>query len=241
MSDARMPSLQLKISRQEFEQLPRHPAYKYEYLGSIAYLSPWPRYYHAQLDLPSYAPETNSVGQATLRPVRLEDVEAMTPIFARAFTRLQPFGSLLEPQLLLESEQALRMAFAGVDGPIAVPASFVALDQGNILGAILITLLPGGSPTEWDSYHWNEPAPEDLGSSQQGQPHLTWIFVDSLAQGTGIGSQLLHASVRVLRDQGYKKLWTTFMMGNDSSSLWHWRNGFELLPHFTSKRKSKRT
>jgi GNAT superfamily N-acetyltransferase len=71
----------------------------------------------------------------------------------------------------------------------------------------------------------------------KGQPHLTWIFVRRFEQGAGIGTQLLQKAVRVLKKQGYRTLWTTFLIGNESSVIWHWRNGFELAPASFSKRR----
>ena len=127
------------------------------------------------------------------------------------------------------------------DGALVGPASFIAEVDNAIVGVILITLLPGGDATDWNSYHWDDIAPADLWEQHQGQPHLTWILVSRFAQGTGIGTRLLYEAVQVLRRQGYKTLWTTFLLGNDSSQLWHWRNGFELLPHGLSKRHLKMT
>ena len=38
-------------------------------------------------------------------------------------------------------------------------------------------------------------------------------------------------------DLGYTELVSSFILGNDSSMLWHWRNGFELLAYSGSRRK----
>jgi GNAT superfamily N-acetyltransferase len=236
MSDAWMPSLRIPMLQQDFDQLPRHPAYQYEYLGGAASLAPWPRYYHAQLDLAPLTADPLLQATAPLKPARPQDIEAMVPVFDRAFAHLQPFGSLLEEHRRLAAEQSLRLTFGGEDGPLIEPASLIAWEEEKIIGAILLTLLPGGLSTAWDSYHWLSPPPMDLWEVREGQPHLTWIFVDRVAQGTGIGTQLLHTAARVLRDNGYLSLWTTFMVGNESSLLWHWRNGFRLLPHAHSKR-----
>jgi GNAT superfamily N-acetyltransferase len=237
MSDQLMPSFQLKLSRDEFDRLPRHPAYKYELINGVTHLSPWPRYGHAQLDLGRFRPEQGEIGKADLRLVRAEDKDPLVPIFLAAFGRTQPYGSLSEEDRRRAGEAALERTFSGGDGPLAAAASFVALQDEVFAGAILITLLPGGDPTDWDCYHWEGDAPRNLWQERKGQPHLTWIFVRRFAQGHGVGTQLLNESVRVLEEQGYPTLWTTFMIGNDSSMLWHWRNGFELFPHMMSKRR----
>ena len=51
MCDEWMPTIKLPLTPDQFHQLPRNPAYKYEYLDSQTYLSPRPRHYHALLDL----------------------------------------------------------------------------------------------------------------------------------------------------------------------------------------------
>lgn len=240
MSDEWMPSLKLNLSREEFDRLPRHPAYKYQLIDGIAYLSPWPRYGHASLDLQRFQVEESDLGPVSLRAAAGDDIARLAPIFASGFARLQPFSSLSDEQRRQAAEQCLQRTFTGNDGVLVAPASFVAFEPGRLVGGILITLLPGEDPTEWDSYHWNESPPADLWINQQGQPHLTWIFVSPVHQGTGVGTLLLREAVRVLHAQGYRSLWTTFLVGNDSSMLWHWRNGFELLPGFLSKRRMRR-
>jgi hypothetical protein len=48
---------------------------------------------------------------------------------------------------------------------------------------------------------------------------------------------MLHEVIRRLQDHGFLRLFTTFTAGDDSSMLWHWRNGFRLLPYGGSRRK----
>ena len=240
MSDEWMPTLKMKLSRAEVDRLPRHPSYKYELIDGETWISPWPRFGHAQLRLPRFRPDPSDIAKATLRPVLANDIEALTPLFCSAFGHLQPYGSLDDEETHNAAEKSLQRTFAGNDGPLVEAASFVALDDDKIVGAILITLLPGGDPTDRDSIFWHETPPADLWAKGEGQPHLTWIFVSRWEQGTGVGTQLLQKAVRVLKKQGYKTLWTTFLIGNDSTLLWHWRNGFELLPHRMSKRRLRR-
>jgi L-amino acid N-acyltransferase YncA len=60
---------------------------------------------------------------------------------------------------------------------------------------------------------------------------LTWIFVSPWFQRHGVGMALLAECVERLRSLGYSELASTFLLGNESSTLWHWRAGFRLLPH----------
>ncbi len=53
----------------------------------------------------------------------------------------------------------------------------------------------------------------------------------------GIGSGLLAHASNSLVELGYTELLSSFILGNESSMLWHWRNGFELLPYSGSRRQ----
>ena len=60
-------------------------------------------------------------------------------------------------------------------------------------------------------------------------PHLTWIFVSPVDARQGVGTALLDVAVRALLRLEYTELASTFLLGNESSMLWHWRAGFKLL------------
>ena len=47
---------------------------------------------------------------------------------------------------------------------------------------------------------------------------------------------LLACAARGLIELGYTELLSSFILGNTSSMLWHWRNGFQLLPYSGSRR-----
>lgn len=241
MCDEWMPRLELPISFEHFQQLPRNAAYKYEYFKDRAWLNPRPRYYHALLDLELWAahPLEGVSPKARLRAVQPADWEELAPLFAAAFERQQPFCGLDDERALTAARKSLTYTRSGGDGPWIEPASFVATDgnTGPDVGAILVTLLPDSDPSGWHSYHWNEPPPPDALECRLGRPHLTWIFVSPFVAGQGVGTLLLGAAVRQLLALGYKQLASTFLIGNDSSMLWHWRNGFRLLAYPGSWRR----
>ena len=187
------------------------------------------------LDLaPMAADEVQGV---ELRPVRLDDWPKLVDLFAVSFIRTQPFGGLDEATMRLAAEKCLTRTHSGGDGPWIERASFAAQEEGKLCGAILVTLLPERDPCEWGSYQWLEPPPPDCIERRLGRPHLTWIFVAPNYAGEGVGTLLLAAAVRELLALGYRELLSTFMLGNDASTLWHWRNGFRLLAHPGSKRR----
>ena len=199
MCDEWMPTLRLKLTQQEYEQLPRHPAYRYELMAECTLISPWPRHCHAELRLDGPTIAADAVAQFPLRSASAADIEALAPILVAAFADAQPFGSLPKADALRAAEKSLREVFAGKEGPLIEPASFVALNGEQIAGAVLITLVPGGDQGDWASHAWGEPPPPDLWQQRGGQPHLTWIFITKFSQGTGIGTRLLHESIQVLR------------------------------------------
>jgi GNAT superfamily N-acetyltransferase len=236
MCDTWMPVIRLPISMAQFQQLPRNPAYKYEYLDKQALLSPQPRHYHALRDLRPPA----EVEHINLRRVEETDFGLLEKPFAAAFRGIQPFGSLSEEARIDAARASLKRTRDGGDGPLIRQASFLAFDHDVILGGILITLLPKGDPCSWDGLSWDAPPPADVIERKDGQPHLTWVFVTPFNSGHGVGTALLARSMAALLGLGFTSLLSTFLAGNSSSMLWHWRNGFELLPFPSSGRLIKK-
>lgn len=236
--DEWMPRLQLPLTSEQFRQLPRHPSYRYDFLDGVAWLNPRPRYHHARLDLLEHNLERSD--SVVLRPVQPEDWEPLTDLFSLAFARHQPFFGV-EPDLRrTAAEGALTQTRVGGDGPWIEAASFVAASHEpgaptGLVGAALVTLLPPLDPTIdqeiEDTFHWRETPTEGCVERCEGRPHLTWVFVDPREVGRGIGTTLLAGVAEALLELGYDELISTFLRGNDSSILWHWRTGFKLLSY----------
>jgi GNAT superfamily N-acetyltransferase len=236
MCDHWMPTVRLPLTPEQYRQLPRHPAYKYEYVAGQALLTPKSRHYHAVLDLKPGEGDP----EVPLRRTRPEDCEGLVSLFAAAFRYTQPYGSLDETTLIQASREALERTRTDGDGPWIQQASLIAGQPGAApAGAIFVTLLPGGDLSDWDSYHWATAPPADAIQRRLGCPHLTWIFVEPSLAGRNLGTILLGAAVRELAGMGYTQLVSTFMSGNDSSMLWHWRNGFRLLQYPGSLRRKR--
>src|SRR5687768_11196121 len=143
MCDQWMPYLKLPLTVEQFHQLPRNAAYKYEYFADAAHIAPRAKVYHALLDLASFTPESNNVAAEGLRLRRLHrsDVPALVPVFASAFADLQPFGSLDDETRKRAAEACLMKTCSHRDGPRVRCASFVAVHEEKPVGAILITLM----------------------------------------------------------------------------------------------------
>jgi ribosomal protein S18 acetylase RimI-like enzyme len=235
--------IKLPLSIEDFRRLPTNPAYKYEYIAGKALLTPRPRECHALLDLrqPQEGDRANPPG--TDDPVRIRRLEAadwgvLDQLFAGAFHRVQPFASLNDAQRLEAARQCLRYTREGNDGPLIEPACLVAVNEedDDLCGAILVTLMPDVDLSTSFDLRWKEPPPADWAQRQVGRPHLTWIFISPLSREQGLGTALLAAATRALRELGYQKLASTFLVGNEASVHWHWRSGFQLAGRPYSRR-----
>src|SRR2546423_4543861 len=113
MCDQWMPTLLLPLTREQFYQLPRNAAYRYELLSGQVVLSPRPKHYHALLDLqPRGEDETLS-----MRRLQADDWDVLPKVFAASFHRIQPFGSLDDATRLEAARQCLERTRVGGDGP----------------------------------------------------------------------------------------------------------------------------
>lgn len=231
-----LQTLELPVSFDQFCRLPRNASFKYEYFGNTAWINPRPRYYHARLNLEAPLPEGNA--EVLVRPWTGDDWEAMRPVFSAAFSRQIPFGTLSEEERHDAIRAALEQTRSGHDGPLVHHACLAATDSvGTPLGGLIVTLVPETSLEEWDAFMWRQPPPANLLELRGGRAHLTWIFVEHLSAGMGVGTSLLREAAPRLLQVGYRELFSTFLSGNDSSMLWHWRMGFELLPYPGSRRR----
>jgi hypothetical protein len=236
-------SIKLPLSVEQYRQLPRNAAYKYELIEGETWLTPRPRWYHAVLDLWTFDTATSAEEGVALRPLAPLDWDAVPVLFAAAFRTIPPFGSLNEDARLEAARHCLERTRSGADGPLIDRACFVAETEAErpACGAILVTLVRDVDMTDpQERCLWGEPPPADAVERRLGLPHLTWIFVGPWHAGSGVGSALLARAVTELLGLGFTRLASTFLLGNDSSMLWHWRNGFRLLAHPYSGREQRR-
>ena len=210
-------AIELPLSRQQFRRLPQNPAYKYEYFDARAWLSPRPKNCHAVLDLRTFArpiAEMAADDKLSIRPLQDGDWPQLPRVFAAAFHRVQPFASLTDDDRLAAAEDCLGYTHGSGEGPLVDEACMVAVrtSDDTLVGANLITM-----------------PPDDAIEQAAGLPHLTWIFVAPPYARQGLGMALLGMAVQALLRLGNTELASTFLIGNESSMLWHWRAGFKLL------------
>ncbi|MDR3635351.1 MAG: hypothetical protein P4L84_16220 [Isosphaeraceae bacterium] len=242
MIDRWFSMIKLPLTFDQFRRLPRNASYKYEYGDGETWISPRPKQYHAMLELgPAVELTPLRVDSEPVRVRALQDADwdQLPRLFASAFSRVQPFASLDETDALKAAHHCLDQTRDGGDGPVIAPACFVAEMEGEdpIIGAILVTNMPEVDLTDFHELRWREPPPPDWLERRMGRPHLTWIFTHHIYAGYGVGTGLLAASANALVGLGYEQLASTFLLGNESSMLWHWRNGFELLAYPASHRR----
>jgi hypothetical protein len=93
------PVIELPISWDQFWQLPRNPAYKYEYFDGKAWLSPRPKAQHVLLKLRSVRRSIAAVKtheKVAIRRLADKDWRLLPRLFAAAFQLVQPYSSLNE-------------------------------------------------------------------------------------------------------------------------------------------------
>lgn len=245
MRDEWFPYVKFKIDWKRFHQLPKNPAYKWEYFNGTAHLSARPKAYHCVLDLtPSAPPRRITVHHRdgfVIRRLRAADWKAFPRYFAAAFSRMVPFSGMEDDEALRAARECLRKTRTGGEGPLIERACYVAAgaDDGKAYAALLVTLTRKIDLTSLNSLHWKVPPPHAI-RNRLGRPHLTWIFVPPLMTRFGIGSALLGHATNALLKLGYTELASTFLLGNESSTLWHWMNGFRLVSYSGSFRAMDR-
>jgi predicted GNAT family acetyltransferase len=232
--------VKLKITWEEFEQLPRTIGYKHEYIDGTCYLTPRQRNCYAVLDLDRFAepPPMGRTDKVSIRPIEDADWEHLGKLCGYSFHRVPPFGSLTDEEKVTAGDECMTHVRNGGDGPSTGPASIVAVDEKNHpRGALLIVLKPDGYRDDpWRFDRWREPAPGNAIAQRLGQAHLDWVFVSPWIANHGVASTMLAMAVKSLRQMGYTSLTSAFLLGNGESMAWHWRNGFTLLPNPASMR-----
>src|SRR5262249_59000008 len=108
-------TIRLPLTQGQFRKLPRNAAYKYEYLGDEAWLTPRPKWFHAVLDLgAAAAPGAADLRQGVrLRRLGPDDWDDLPGLFAASFHRVQPFGSLDDEARNEAPRRALRQTRDG--------------------------------------------------------------------------------------------------------------------------------
>ena len=206
--------MRLDVPIELYHRLPRHPAYKYELIDGTTWLTPRPTSRDVRRSTAPPSPDDRTDDDARdepdaeprgvcVREYRDGDAERLPAPFAAAFARTVPFCTLDENALRAAAADAVDETLAGRHGPLLAEVSSVAVDAEG-----------------------RGPFPKEL----RGRPYLTWIFVAPIVARHGLARAMLHRALDRLHRAGEPSLYSTFLVGNETSALWHWDNGFELLP-----------
>ena len=193
-----MRLVKIRMSIREFHQLPRHPAYKYEYIDGETWLTPRPKTYHALLDLRTRRRigrrrrrDDAAAGSGRLgRPDRPLLRRLRRPAAVPRPCRPQaPRGRPRHPRTLPHRRRRAADRTSQFHRPYATlsrirPAASWSRCCRRPTSAT-------GGPSSGA-----EPPPPDAVARRLGRPHLTWIFVHPFAAGQGAGTALLHAATR---------------------------------------------
>ncbi len=227
---------QIRMTWEEFQKLPRHPAYRYEYRNGELRQSGRPilRNCRIKTEFQAASKVDDRIEALRLSFADLKNFngQALTTLFKQAFARSAPYFSLSPAEL----DQAVQDHFLSVlqahPWPIAWSASRLLLKESSNepVAASVVTLVPDANWTDFTDPKWQQQAPPDALEKCWGHPHLTWIFVSPQYQRHGIGSILLSEARNEVRNLGYRNLFSTFLVGDYESMLWHWKQGFELIP-----------
>src|SRR5438270_11737670 len=82
-------SIKLALPVEQYRQLPRNAAFKYELIDGETWLTPRPRWYHAVLDLKTFAVPADAEEDFLLRPLEPADWNDLPRLFAAAFRTVQ--------------------------------------------------------------------------------------------------------------------------------------------------------
>ena len=222
------PRIELPITIEQFHRLPRNSAYKFEYFGGRAVLSARPKVFSCVRDTEPFDPPE----EYPIEQLAAADIPGIEDLFLFSCRRTQPFESLDDEAARACARDCLARAVSGDDGPLVDAACFLAYDADHTsgpIGAALVTLAHEEILSAPFAGEWKSP-PTDAVERRLGCPHLTWIVVNPWLTRRGVGTALLAAVVRAVREMGYCQLASTFALDNGPSTLWHWRNGFRLLP-----------
>src|SRR5947209_3958377 len=103
MCDEWMPQIRLPLNKGQFHQLPRNPAYRYEFLNGEVVLSPRAQHYHAILDL-----EVRTAEQPVpIAPLSPDGIADLAKLFSDCFRSIQPYGSLDDETRLRAARHSL--------------------------------------------------------------------------------------------------------------------------------------
>jgi ribosomal protein S18 acetylase RimI-like enzyme len=204
-----MKTLKLKLSPDEFRRYPIPFGWKAEYLGGIAYLSPFDT---PQLLKRGVCPMGCSLPENTcLVPVADTDRAALIRLYVAAYADAPEFCDWPKKKIMATASQDLGACLAsdkhGTPKP-TLSKALVVNRKGNkpkLAAACVVNRCPYGHK-------------------------LTLLFVHPKHQGQGLATALVSNLINQLDRERAKELYTECAIGNTKARNWYLKFGFEIVP-----------
>lgn len=208
-----MKSVHLPMTIEEFHRLPHRLGWKHEYYGGKAHITPA----HTAVSTASLPVTRRKVAPpCPLRQPTPDDLDGLVPAFYAAFADTTDYCDM-EMQAIVKSGQRVLEGFFDGERGRPLPASRLALesavdDGDKIVGAALLV------------------------EKSNGSAFLDLLFVIPEWRRRGVATALLGDALNALHDEGYPELSSRFLLGNETSRVWHHHFGFVDQPdHFSAR------
>lgn len=194
----RYKKYKVKMSWEEYEQLPFDAGWKQEYWDGYLRLSPR----HVTAVGKCRITEREVSETVPMREVTPADYDQLLAAYVKAFQPTIHFLYMRHGDIVRQAREDLDNFFSGKRGAPLFACSRVAVARQRIVGAALI----------------NEGHVES--------PLLFLLFVAPHYQRRGIGKTLLQAAMNALHAEGHRVLRSQYHLGNHESRVWHNQMGF---------------
>lgn len=209
--------LKLPMTIDTFARFPRVPGYRSELQGGNLVLTHAPRLSMARLRV--WARQPRMIDGISICPLDVRtSQEPLAKLFTEAFAHLAPLDTMAPTTRRHAADAEMKHVVAAGHGPLMDRSCFGAFDaRGKPIGAAIVTRLSLRSD-EWPEVEM----PPIL-------PNLTWLFVIPDKQRRGIGTVLLDHVISSLAAETLPWLVSHLAIDNLTSTMFHWRSGFELV------------
>jgi hypothetical protein len=211
--------LKMPMTIDGFSRFPTLAGYKAELKGGNVEITYTPRLSMARLRVARR--EARTVSGVTIEPIDVKPMqEPLAKLFAMSLAHVPPLDTMAPTTRRHAADAEMKHLANGGHGEVYGRACFGAVDATSqkLIGAALVTRISLTS-SEWPE----EQLPSTL-------LNLTWLFVAPERQRGAAGTTLLERVVNTLADEGHEWLVSHIPQENVPGVMFHWRNGFELVP-----------
>jgi GNAT superfamily N-acetyltransferase len=205
-----MKSFHKKMSFEEFERIPERMGWKKEYYGGKCHITP--SYIAVDLSFEIDKPIKQDPN-LEIRCATETDRPDLETAYASAFTNAIEYCDW-EPDKLMEEAKKWVGRFHKPPADNGLPLYRVAVIDGRAVA---------GAEIKWDDRICLRP----FTRGTVGGPMLRNLFVAPDVQRKGIATGLVAELINLLAAQGRKKLWSSYILGNEVSHAWHIKFGFQ--------------